>query len=283
MKPTLVFADVHLKVTAAEKTARDDFVRFLRSFDPADFESVIILGDLFDFWFEYRPVIFSGYFEVLRALAEFRDAGTEVHLICGNHDFWAGRFLRDDLGIKVHPDSYRCTLSGRNALFVHGDGINQSDRVYRAYKVFARTPWVVSAFRFIHPDWAMRLAQGVSHTSRTLLAPKDPSQSPEARVLREYARQTLENGDADLVFCGHSHFPVEETFPTPKGSGLYVNTGDWQAHRTYLICNRDEIERKVFGQPRTEIWPASKQERTVRIPGPIAQKEARQPGGQRHQ
>lgn len=283
MKPTLIFADAHLKVTPAEKPALDDFVRFIRSFDDTPLERVVILGDLFDFWFEYRHAIFSGYFEALRALAQMRDRVPEMHLICGNHDFWAGRFFEEELGITVHPDSYRCDLFGRDALFVHGDGINPEDRAYRMYKKFARSRLAIGTFRLIHPDWAIRIAQSLSHSSRALLSPKDPSQSGETKALRKFGENTLRQGEADIVFCGHAHYPLEETFPTPRGEGLYVNTGDWQAHRSYLIANGDTLERLAFGEPRTDIWPASKQERTIRLPSPVPQQEAREARAEGHQ
>ena len=103
---TLFIADVHLKVNESGKETREAFVRFLRTIDPTECERIILLGDLFDFWFEYKNVIFSGYFEVLAALHELQRAGVQLHLICGNHDFWSGRFLRDHLQICIHPDAY---------------------------------------------------------------------------------------------------------------------------------------------------------------------------------
>lgn len=231
MKKTLIFSDVHLKVTPAGLPAHTEFVHFLRSFSPEEYDRVICLGDLFDFWFEYRHVIFSGYFEVLRALAELRDAGIELHLVCGNHDFWAGRFLHDVLQFHVHAGPVVLDFAGDRVHFAHGDGINPKDRAYRAYKRFARNPFVIAAFRLIHPDWAMRLAQGVSHGSRTLLQEHDPANGPEARALRAYAAGILERGEAEAVLCGHAHAPHWEAFP----KGLYINTGDWMHHRSYVV------------------------------------------------
>ena len=135
----VIFADVHLRAGEAGMATQRDLVSFLRSIDVDTFPRVIVLGDLFDFWFEYRHVIFSSYFESLRAFAELRDRGAELHLICGNHDFWAGRFLEDELGFQVHRVAYETTFGDRRVRLIHGDGVNANDYGYRMYKRFARS------------------------------------------------------------------------------------------------------------------------------------------------
>lgn len=233
MSKALIFSDVHLKVSPDDRPRHRRFIEFLHSFDPAEYRRIICLGDLFDFWFEYRHVIFSGYFDVLRAFADFRDAGCELHLISGNHDFWGGRFLHDELGFAIH-DSFHTTFGDTRAFFIHGDGINPADRSYRVYKRFARNPFVVGAFRMIHPDWAMRIAQGVSHGSRTLKREDDPANGPEARALQAYAQDLLARGETDAVFCGHAHAPTQVALPSKTGTGLYINTGDWFHNYSYV-------------------------------------------------
>jgi len=242
---TLIFGDVHLKVGASNTALRNDFVAFLRSIDPSEVERIVILGDLFDFWFEYRHVAFSGYFEVLRALADLRDAGVVMHLVCGNHDFWAGRFFEADLGISVHRDGYRHTLGGTRGLFVHGDGLNPSDRGYRVYKRIARSRVAIGLFGLLHPDWAMAIAQRVSHGSRSFMGPADPGESREVKAMRAYAAGVLERDEADLVVCGHTHFPVEETIARSQGEGRYINTGGWLEHQTFLLWDAQGVARYV--------------------------------------
>lgn len=244
---TLIFADVHLEAGPLGEETLKEFTAFLRQVDPAEFDQAIILGDLFDFWFEYRHVIFSAYFDVLRAFADLHERGMTFHLVCGNHDFWAGRFLEEYLGFNVHHDRYTCLLGDRRALFVHGDGTNPSDRGYRIFKYLARAPLVVRLFRSLHPDWAMGLAQRMSHKSRRRTSPDDPSQTAEVQAMREFARDLLATGEVNVVFCGHTHYAVEEDFPTPNGPGLYINTGDWLYHRTYLEWDGKEFHRKFFG------------------------------------
>ncbi|MCP4644859.1 MAG: UDP-2,3-diacylglucosamine diphosphatase [bacterium] len=232
---TIVFSDVHLDVDEAARPQMNRFVAFLRSIDPRDTERVVVLGDLFDFWFEYRHVAFSGYFDVVRAFADLHDQGVELYFVCGNHDFWAGRFLRDQIGFHIERDRLQLTVNGARALFVHGDGINKRDVGYRAYKWVAQARPVVWLFGLLHPDWAMAIAQRVSRTSRRMTKSDDVSKGSEVGPIGEFARASLAAGDADVVMCGHTHHPVREEHPTPDGTGIYVNCGDWLWHQSYVV------------------------------------------------
>jgi len=242
----IVFSDVHLSVTRDDRRRIDSFVEFLRRIDPDRTARVIILGDLFDFWFEYKHVIFSGYFDVLRAFADLGDHGVECHFICGNHDFWAGRFLRDHLGFHIHTKPVTLEFGTKRVLFVHGDGINPRDIGYRLYKRVARARPVVWLFGLLHPDWAMAIARAVSRGSRRMTQAEELSTGPEVQPLREFARRTLAQGGPDVVMCGHSHYPVREEFPTPNGTGLYLNTGDWLYHQSYVAWDGDEFRLLRF-------------------------------------
>mgnify|MGYP001033608139 CR=1 FL=1 len=231
---TIILSDVHLDASPLGRDRIAAFVDYLTQLQQADVKRLIILGDLFDFWFEYRHVVFSGYFEVLRAFAALREQGVELHLVCGNHDFWAGRFLRDHLNFSIYPDATIMDFNGRRVLLSHGDGLNKKDWIYRLYKPIARARLVVWLFSLLHPDWAMTIAQRVSRTSRRLANHKDPSKGSEALALRDCAIQSLKDGKADVVIFGHAHAPLCETHPTPDGTGQYINTGDWMVHRSQV-------------------------------------------------
>ena len=249
---TVVVSDVHLAVHEAGQPTMERFIAFLRQLEPSEISRLIILGDLFDFWFEYRHVVFSGYFDVLRALADLRDGGVEMHFICGNHDFWAGRFLREELAFTIHDGAAHLPFGGRRVMLVHGDGLNPRDWSYRLYKRIARLRIVVGAFRLIHPDWAMKLAQWVSHGSRKLHA-DDLRTGAEIKPLQDFARRALAEGRADVVMCGHSHHPTFETHPTPEGTGVYINTGDWLEHESYVEWDGEDFRLLLWGDPPEEI------------------------------
>ena len=247
---TLIFSDVHLKVTQEDKEEHREFISFLRGIDPAEFDRIIILGDLFDFWFEYKHVVFSGYFNVLRAFAELRDQGIDLHLVCGNHDFWAGRFLRDELGMQIHRIDYRCTFGDRRVLLIHGDGMNPKDVSYRIYKSFARSRLVIWLFSLLHPDWAMWIAEAASNASRVRYERRHAKWGEEPRSLHDFAKEVLAMGGVDVLLCGHTHEPVKETLPTPQGPGLYINTGDWLNRRSYVVWDGERFALKVYGEAR---------------------------------
>jgi len=231
---TVVLSDVHLDPAPEGQAQRSDFARFLDTLPLFGIQRLIVLGDLFDFWFEYRHVVFSGYFDVLCALGRLRKQGIELHLVCGNHDFWAGRFLEQHLGFAVHRESVSIQFGNQRVLLAHGDGLNPQDRGYLFYKRLARSRIVITLFGLLHPDLAMAIAKRVSKTSRRITLQKDPAKGTEAEALRVFARGILEKGDADVVLCGHAHAPTREEYPSKEGTGLYINTGDWMYHRTYV-------------------------------------------------
>lgn len=242
---TVAFSDAHLDTGAAGREAMEQLAARIRAWSGDGVRRVFILGDLFDFWFEYRHVIFSGYFPVLRAFADARDAGVEFHLVCGNHDFWAGRFLETELGFHVHREPVLIAFGARRVLLAHGDGLNPRDWGYRIYKRVARSRTAIGLFRQLHPDCAMALARFVSRGSRHLTMVDDPSQGREAKALRAYAHTVLDRGDADVVICGHAHAALHEERPTPAGNGLYINCGDWRRHGTYVVWDGDNFELKT--------------------------------------
>lgn len=229
---TAVFSDAHLDAAPSGHQRRREFTQFLHELGSREFRRIVVLGDLFDFWYEYEHVVFSGYFDVLRAFADLRDADIELHLLCGNHDFWAGRFLKDELGFTVYPDAAEMLFGEQRALLVHGDGLNPADRAYRVYKRIARSRWAQWVFGCLHPDRAMRIARAVSHGSRQMSLQQEPAKGAEACALEAFARDALAAGRADVIMCGHAHAPLRKEFPTPTGTGLYFNTGDWMYHRS---------------------------------------------------
>ncbi len=242
---TLFISDVHLDVSETSSERSETLVRFLRQID-ASVERLVVLGDLFDFWFEYKHVVFSGYFDVLRAFADLADRGVEVHFACGNHDFWAGKFLSEKLKFHIHRDGLEMDLGDKRVLAVHGDGLNPKDWSYRIYKKVARMPIVIWIFRLLHPDWAMALARTVSHGSRSMTAAKEKTRGCEAEALLDYAAGLLKSGKADVVMFGHAHSPQCHEVETPNGKGLYINTGDWISHMSYVEWNDGKFHMRLF-------------------------------------
>lgn len=226
-RPDFIASDQHLGAVPRSKELA--FIDFLEHVG-AEGRSLLLVGDLFDFWFEYGPVIAGKHFRVLAALAELVDAGVPVTLMGGNHDAWGGRFLREEVGVTFCPDQLRTEVGGRSALVAHGDGLGRGDLKYRLLRKLLRSRPVVAAFRALHPELGLRLAAGVSTTEGKMN--DDSSAHGRARFIEEWARSRLaEEPGLELVICGHSHLPmIVEVAP----GRYYLNAGDWIRHDTYI-------------------------------------------------
>jgi UDP-2,3-diacylglucosamine hydrolase len=232
--PCALLSDVHLGVTppATERT----LVAFLRSL-PGRAQSLVINGDLFDFWFEWRSVIPREHYRTLAALADLRDAGIEIVMTAGNHDGWGGQFLRDDVGLTYAEHGvWEGRIAGWRARVEHGDGLRPvEDRKYRMLRAVIRHPAAIRAFRLLHPDLGTRLARGSSSASREHRIFGDSGSG-----LRDIARARLTSTEGlDLLVFGHSHAPALERVP---GAGVYANAGSWLGAPTYLWITDDAIE-----------------------------------------
>lgn len=200
---------------------------------------VVLNGDLFDYWFEYRSVIPQGYTRTLGLLARIVDSGVEVDLLGGNHDWWGGRYLEEEVGVRFHRDPVRMDLAGRTVLVAHGDGLGPGDLGYKALKACLRSSPLRWLYRWLHPDIGARIAQRASST----MDRGTPTEGERRRsqVLRDWAHGILASDPAlDMVVLGHTHIPVLEE----SGPGRhYLNCGDWVYHRTFSILAEGEAPR----------------------------------------
>ena len=228
--PCYVISDVHLG------HASDDVERSLLSFLralPGRAGSLVINGDLFEFWFEWRTVVPRSGVRVLAALMDLRDAGIPMTMVAGNHDCWGGDVLRD-AGVRFQTGPWEGVLGGWRARVEHGDGLREKeDRGYRVLRRVLRNRLAIRAYRLLHPDLATRLAMGSSQTSRSY-QPRD-----EGRGLRAVAAAQLkQRADLELLVYGHSHVATLER--TDSG-GVYANAGSWLDAPTYLLATPDRI------------------------------------------
>jgi UDP-2,3-diacylglucosamine hydrolase len=222
-----IASDQHLGAISRSKEL--SFIRFLEHVG-TEGRSLLLVGDLFDFWFEYGPVVPGKPFRTLAALAELVDAGIPVTLMGGNHDAWGGRFLREEVGVAFYPDQLRTEIGGRSALVAHGDGVGRGDLKYRALKAVLRSRATIGAFRMIHPEVGLWLARLASTTESKI--ENDSAAAGRARFIEEWARSRLmAEPELKLVICGHSHVPaIVEVAP----GRYYLNAGDWVRHDTYI-------------------------------------------------
>jgi UDP-2,3-diacylglucosamine hydrolase len=241
-KPVYVVSDIHLG--AVPRETERAFRGFLAHAAGAA-EALLINGDLFDFWFEYRSVILSQHYRVLAALAEVVEAGVRVWLVGGNHDAWGGNFLRDEVGIELLQGAVTMELAGRRTLVAHGDGVGGGDLRYRALKAVVRSPGATRVFRTLHPDLGQRIAARASRTHQK--AEGLPPSRRRAEHIQRWAEEQL-RADASLrlVLAGHAH---EAARVEGEPGRFYVNSGDWLDRFDYVVLPPDG------GPPRLEVWP----------------------------
>jgi UDP-2,3-diacylglucosamine hydrolase len=240
--PCYIISDAHLGVASPE--IERALVSFLRGLIGRA-GSLVVNGDLFDFWFEWKSVIPRNSFRALAALADLRESGMPILYVAGNHDCWGGEILQRDIGVEYHVGGWRGSLAGWNTVVEHGDGLRQKeDRGYRMVRPIMRNRLAIRAFRALHPDWASYLAVGSSGASRTYRS------RDQGRGLRAIAMQALAGDPSiDLLIYGHSHVPALERSP---GGGIFANAGSWLDAPTYLIVTSDRIELRSAADGSTD-------------------------------
>jgi UDP-2,3-diacylglucosamine hydrolase len=242
-KPDYVVSDIHLgAVPPATERAFRGFLDHVAT----SANSLLINGDLFDFWFEYRHVILAEHYRAVAKLRDVVEAGVAVSFVGGNHDAWSGPFLRDEVGITLLDGPVEMDIGGRRALVAHGDGVGRGDLKYRALKRMIRNPATVGAFRALHPDWGRRIANLASSTEQK--ATVDDGSTGRAAYIRAWATEQLRTRpEIDLVLAGHSHM---RTMMEVAPGRWYVNTGDWLRTFDYVVLPPGG------GPPEAREWPA---------------------------
>lgn len=229
-KPVYLASDIHLGAIPPAMEAA--FLAWLAHV-PEAASRLVLNGDLFDFWFEYHGgVVPRGHEFALRALRAIVDAGVPVTLMGGNHDWWGGRYLREDIGVEFLQDPVVRVYAGKTTFLAHGDGLGRGDLGYRGLRLLLRGRLTRWAFARLGPDLGGLMARGLSHTDRRW---GEPTRDDRARAaaLAAWASAKLDAcPDLDLVVLGHTHIPqLTEVAP----GRWYLNAGDWVVHGSYAV------------------------------------------------
>ncbi len=230
MKKNIYFiSDAHLafKENKAEKEKRKKLLEFLEYVgNDKDAAALYLVGDLFDFWFEWYHVIPRYWFPVLFQLRKLKESGIEVNFITGNHDFFTGTYLEEEIGIKCFNDYCQFTVNSRRFFVAHGDGYAKKDRGYRLLKKIFRNRLSIFLYKtFISADLGMQMAKWFSHSSRKLVKIEKLSWAEE---YYRYAQKKFKEG-FDYVMLGHIHYPMLKE----DNGKTYINLGDWITHFSY--------------------------------------------------
>lgn len=217
-------------------------VRFLSSIQQ-DAAAVFIVGDLFDFWYEYKTVVPKGYVRLLGKLAEITDSGIPVYFFVGNHDMWMDGYFEKELNIPVYHEPKVFEFNGKRFLVGHGDGLGPGDRGYKFLKKIFRNKLCQWLFGVLHPDWGIGLANYFSRKSRAATGSSDERFLGEDNEwLIVYCKEMLRKDDFDYFVFGHRHLPID--FPLVRRDGLagrYINLGDWISYNSYAVFDGKDI------------------------------------------
>ena len=247
MKKIYFVTDFHLGVPTLEDSQRREkkLINFLCSIKESC-EVLFLMGDVFDFWYEYKTVIPRGHVRLLGKLAEFIDSGIPVHLFAGNHDLWTFSYLQEEIGIQVHREPEIMMLKGKKFFLVHGDGRGPGDKGYKFLKKVFENKVNQWLFRHIHPDFGIRIALKWSHSHRVTKLGKEAvgnyySDVENTRLYKYALDEAQKDPSIDFFVFGHQHKPMQY-----KSGEKAITTvvGNWIRDFTYAEFDGEEMKLK---------------------------------------
>lgn len=244
-KKIYFLSDFHLgapdHATSLEREKR--IVRFLERIR-ADAAEILIVGDLFDFWYEYRTVVPKGYTRILGKMAEITDSGIPIHFFTGNHDMWMKGYFEEELHIPVYHEPRAFAWNDRRFLVGHGDGLGPGDHGYKMLKKIFRNRVCQWLFGLLPPAIGVGLANYLSRSSRAVTGLVDDHFLGEDKEwLITYAREVLKKDFFDFLIFGHRHLPIDFCLGHPNGGAAsrYINLGDWIRYHTYAVFDGEQL------------------------------------------
>lgn len=248
-KKNIYFAsDLHLGTPNYKSSlAREkEFINWLNEIKN-NCESLFLVGDIFDFWFDYKEVVPKNYVRVLGKLAEFTDAGIEVHYFKGNHDMWLNGYFENELGFIIHDDNYIFEKNGVKFLVGHGDGKGPNDYKYKLLKKIFRNPICKFLFKWIHPDIGMGIANYLSRRSRYGGGEtKETFLGADKEWLIQYIERKKNELQANYYIFGHRHLAIQHKIDE---HATYINLGDWIHYKSYAVFNGKEAKLCYYNKP----------------------------------
>jgi UDP-2,3-diacylglucosamine hydrolase len=242
----LFFAsDFHLGAPnySASKLREQRIIRWLNQISD-EAAAIFLVGDIFDFWFEYGEVIPKGFIPFISKLSQLRDRGIPILFFTGNHDLWMGDYFTAELGIPVYTHPIEISVQGKKILVGHGDGLGPGDHTYKFLKKVFTNPLAQWMFRWLHPDLGIRLAKAWSRKSRiTNLSKNESHFLGEDEWLWQYCKELEQRLHHDFYIFGHRHLPLQ--LEVGKNA-TYFNLGEWVSQYTYLEFDGKDANLRTF-------------------------------------
>ena len=244
-KKIYFISDFHLgapdKVRSLEREKR--VVRWL-DMVKSDASEIYLMGDIFDFWFEYKHAVPRGYVRLLGKLAELSDSGIKLHYFTGNHDMWVFDYLPQEIGVTIYREPVTRTINGKQFYIGHGDGLGPGDHGYKFIKKVFANKFCQWLFARLHPNFGIPLALYFSRKSRIATGTTDEKfLGEEKEWLVIYCKELLQQKHFDYLIFGHRHLPLDIHL---KENSRYINLGEWLNYNTYAEFEGTELRLKKF-------------------------------------
>ena len=248
MGKTYFASDFHLGVDAVETSAEREkrIVKWLEEIS-TDADAIYLLGDLFDYWFEYGQAVPRGFTRLLGKLAELRDRDIPIYAFTGNHDMWMFGYFEQELDIPVFKKPIRRTIADKKFVIGHGDGLGPGDHGYKFIKKVFASPALQWLFARIHPNTGIRLMKFFSGQSRDMTSVPE-FLGEDREWLIQYANQVIHSEEVDYFVFGHRHIPIDHLLN--NGKSRYLNLGDWITHYTYAVFDGEDLKLDSFAEVR---------------------------------
>ena len=240
-KKIYFLSDFHLGApNKAQSNLRElRLVRFLQN-AKKDAAAIFIVGDIFDFWFEYKTVVPKGFVRILGCLADLADAGIELHIFTGNHDLWMKDYLTEELNAKIYFEPREFTLGSKKFFIGHGDGLGPGDQGYKFMKKIFTNPLCKWLYGWLHPDLGIQFANYFSSKSRAKTGTSDEVFMGEDKEwLIIYTKQKAKEINAHYFIFGHRHYALDIAI---NETSRYINLGDWLRSNSYAVFDGKDVQ-----------------------------------------
>jgi UDP-2,3-diacylglucosamine hydrolase len=215
-----------------------------------DAGELFIVGDIFDFWYEYRTVVPKGYVRLLGKLAELSDAGIKIHFFVGNHDMWMRNYFQQELNIPVYFEARDFEWEGKSFHIAHGDGLGPGDHRYKLLKKIFRSRFCQWLFGILPPYFGVNLASFLSRRSRAQTGSEETFYGEDKEWLLIYSKELSTRKNYDFFVFGHRHLPID--FRLSNGS-RYINLGDWINYFSYGVFDGQDFKLASYNGKEDKI------------------------------